>query len=455
LPAQLAGRRALLLGAYVTLALIASALIVAGALLARPRLAGGRPPPAEGWLAVAGDALALLILSLASLQFLLSSRYHWMERPWGLDRLLRLHRRMGPVIGLLVITHPSVLAAALALLADARSSDLFAHFADGAVWLGALAAAAVGVQLLTTYFVEEMGLTFERWRAVHQAAVVVVVAGFLHAWDIGPHFARPGLVGAIAAGWLGVALATVVYRKVVKPARLRRQAYRVVEVRQETHDTWTVRMAPPAGEVFSYLPGQFIFLTLYRQGFRPEEHPFTLSSSPASRDAITVTPKAIGDFTSTIKETRPGDLAAIDGPYGRFTYLDVADRPLLLISGGVGITPFASYLRHVRDTRSATDVLLIDANKASADILFRTELEEIAASCPSVRIVHVLSAAEASWEGPRGYVDEAFLRQHVPDIADRVIFLCGPPAMMRLVRQTLSRLGVPPSHIRFEEFRLR
>jgi predicted ferric reductase len=436
------------LGAYVALALLASALIVAGALLAPS-------PLAEGWLAVAGDALALLILSLASLQFLLSSRYHWMERPWGLDRLLRLHRRMGPVIGLLVISHPSVLVAALALLPNARSSDLFAHFADGAVWLGALAAGAVGVQLFTTYFVEEMGLTFERWRAVHQGALVVVVAGFLHAWDIGPHFVRPSVVGAIATGWLGVVLATVAYRKVVKPARLRRQAYRVVEVRQETHDTWTVCLAPPVGEVFPYLPGQFIFLTLHRRGFRPEEHPFTLSSSPARRDAITVTPKAIGDFTSTIKETRPGDLAAIDGPYGRFTYLDVADRPLLLISGGVGITPFASYLRHVRDTHAPTDVLLVDANKASADILFRTELEEIAASCPNVRLVHVLSSPDPGWEGPRGYVDEAFLREHVPDIAGRVVFLCGPPPMMRLLRQTLARLGVPPSHVRFEEFRLR
>jgi ferredoxin-NADP reductase len=262
-------------------------------------------------------------------------------------------------------------------------------------------------------------------------------------------------VGAIATGWLGVVLATVVYRKVVKPAWLRRQAYRVVEVRQETHDTWTVCMAPRQGEAFAYLPGQFIFLTLHRQGFRSEEHPFTLSSSPARRDAISVTPKAIGDFTSTIKETRPGDLAAIDGPYGRFTYLDVADRPLLLISGGVGVTPFASYLRHVRDTHAPTNVLLVDANKTSADIVFRTELEEIAASCPNVRLVHVLSAAEATWEGPRGYVDEAFLREHVPDIAGRVVFLCGPPPMMRLLRQTLARLGVPPSHIRFEEFRLR
>lgn len=444
----MAGQRAALLAAYIASALLGSALIVAGALLADSSAA-------EGWLAVAGDALALLILSLASLQFLLSSRYHWMERSWGLDRLLRLHRRMGPVVGLLVLAHPSVLAAALALLAGARSSPLYAHFADGAVWLGVVAAGAVGVQLLTTYFVAEMGLTFERWRTVHQGAVVVVVAGFLHASGIGPHFARPRLVAAIAAGWLGVVLATVAYTKVVKPRRLRRQAYRVVDVAQETPDTWTVRMAPRAGEVFPYLPGQFIFLTLHRHGFPPEEHPFTLSSSPARRDAITVTPKAIGDFTSTIKETRPGDLAAIDGPYGRFTYLDVADRPLLLIAGGVGITPFASYLRHLRDTQATTDVLLIDANKTSADIIFRPELEQIAASCPNVRVIHVLSAPEPTWEGPRGYVDEASLRQHVPDIARRVVFLCGPPPMMRLLRQALARLGVPPSHIRFEEFRLK
>ena len=440
-----ARQRLLLIVAYVVCALAGSALVVGGALLAES-------PPDAGWLTVVGDALALLLLSLASLQFLLSSRFHWMERPWGLDRLLRLHRRMGPVIGLLVLGHPLVLARALQVLPDASTSELHLHFSHWGVWLGVVAALAIGVQLVTTYFVEEIGLTYERWRRIHNVAVIVVVAGFLHAWLLAPHVARLPIV-ALVTCWLTLVLATVVYTKFIKPRLLPR--YHVTTVVQETHDTWTVRMAPPEGEVFDYLPGQFIFLTLYRKGFAPEEHPFTISSPPSERGAIAVTPKAIGDFTATIKDTKPGDLAAIDGPYGRFTYLGLREHPLLLISGGVGITPFASYLRHIRDTDAPTDVVLIDANKTEADIIFRKELDDLAAARANVRIVHVLSKPQEGWPGERGFVDEALIHRCVSDISDRIVFLCGPPRMMAAVRRALISLAVPSSRIRTEEFRLK
>ena len=420
--------------------------MVTGALLAEAA-------PEDGWVPVVGDALGVLILSLASLQFLLSSRFHWLEEPWGLDRLLWLHRRMGPVIGLLVLAHPSLLASALTLLGQGGAPHLARSFGHWCVWLGVLSAAAVGVQVLTTYFVEEMGLTYERWRAIHNGALVVVLAAFGHAWIMGPHVRAMPVLALLVAAWPVVALGTIVYTTLIKPGLLPR--YVVTGVVQETHDTWTVEMAPRQGRVFEYRPGQFIFLTLDRKGFPPEEHPFTLSSSPAASDAITVTPKAVGDFTATIKDTRPGDMARIDGPYGRFTYLDVAGEPLLLISGGVGVTPFASYLRHIRDTGGATDVVLIDANKTAADIIFREEFDSLAAACANIRIVYVLSEGDHAWEGERGYVDEALLRRCVPDIDRRVCFLCGPPPMTAMVRKALARLGVPRSRVRFEEFRLK
>lgn len=441
-----AAQRTLLVSAYVVCALAGSTLVIGSALLAHT-------PPEEGWVTVVGDALALLILSLVSLQFLLSSRFHWMERPWGLDRLLWLHRRMGPVIGLLVLTHPLVLASALQALSDAEGTELHAHFTHWGVWLGVLGATAVAVLLVTTYFVEEIGLTYERWRAIHNLALVVVLAGFLHAWAIGPHVAPVSLVAVVVTAWALVAVGTIVHTTFIKPRLLPR--YRVADVTQETHDTWTVRMAPPEGEVFDFLPGQFIFLTLYRQGFPPEEHPFTISSPPTGRDSVTVTAKAIGDFTATIKDTRPGDLAAIDGPYGRFTYVGVREQALLLISGGVGITPFASCLRHIRDTNGPTDVVLIDANKTEADIIFRRELDELAGCNPNTRIVHVLSEPGGDWAGERGFVDENLLRRQVADITSRLVFLCGPPPMMSAARRTLADLGVPGSRIRTEEFRLK
>lgn len=433
----------MLAGAYALAGLAGAGLVLVGA-------GGGGEP---GWVKATGGALGVLVFSLVSLQFLLSSRFHWMERPWGLDRLLWLHRRMGLVIGLLVLLHPALLAVALSARGGVREGELSQHFGHWGVWLGVVAAGALLVQIVTTYFAEEIGLSYERWRAVHNVVAVVVLAGFAHAWAVGPHVYGASVVTAGLAAGLVVSVGVVVYRRFVKPRTLPR--YRVTEVLQETHDTWTLWMAPTRGEVLDYLPGQFIFLTLYREGFPAEEHPFTISSSPTRRGAIAVTPKAVGDFTSTIGLTKPGDTALIDGPYGRFTYLRVAHRPLLLISGGVGITPFASYLRHLRDTDARTDVVLIDANETQADIIFRRELDDLEAACPHVRIVYVLSGPEPDWTGERGYVDEDLLRRCVPDLGRRVVFLCGPPQMMTLARGALVGLGVPRSRIRTEEFKLK
>jgi len=439
-----AGRRLILLWAYVTAALLGSALVVGSTLRG--------DGPAAGWTVITADAVGVLIISLVALQFVLSSRFRWIERPWGLDRLLRFHRRMGLVLGILVLTHPSVLGLALAGLKNAEQSNLYRNFQEEGVWLGALAAGLVLLQLLTTHYAEEL-FSYERWRAFHKLAVVIVLVGFFHAWEMGVGVGALEAPALVVAAWLAIALMTIIYTTFVRPGRLPR--YRVIEVTQETHDTWTLRMAPPEGEVFDYLPGQFMFLTLYRKGFEPEEHPFTISSSPTERRWVSVTPKNIGDFTATIKDTEPGDVARIEAPYGRLTYLGDAHRPLLFITGGIGITPIASYLRHIRDTKAAVDVVFIDANRTEGDIVFRRELDALAAAHEGIRIIHVLSEPDHDWDGPTGYVDEQLIRKHVPDLAERVVFLCGPPPMMKTVRKALAALGLPPARIHYEEFRLR
>jgi ferredoxin-NADP reductase len=231
-----------------------------------------------------------------------------------------------------------------------------------------------------------------------------------------------------------------------------------VEVKQEIHNVWTVKMAPPEGGLlYDYLPGQFHFITFHRGGNLPvEEHHWTISSSPYQKAFISSTIKESGDFTSTIGLTRPGDKAVVQGPFGRFSYvLHAEDKDIVFIAGGIGITPFIGMLRHMRDTKADLNVLVLYANRSEKDIVFREELAQMAADeRPRLTVVHVLGNPGTDWTGEKGYVDREKMERHVGPVESKGFYVCGPPPMSAKIIETLLSMGVPYSRIRREIFSL-
>jgi predicted ferric reductase len=216
--------------------------------------------------------------------------------------------------------------------------------------------------------------------------------------------------------------------------------------------------APESEQIYDYQPGQFQFITLHRSGGLPvEEHHWTISSSPAQKEYIGSTIKESGDFTSTIGKTAAGDTATVEGPFGRFSYTYYPqDKEYVFIAGGIGITPLISMLRHMRDTGKDAKVLLIYANRAQKDIVFRSELAEMeAGSRPRLTAVHVLSRPEPGWTGRSGRLDPDGIAELTGrDSAEKAYYVCAPPALARVVVGGLRSMGVPYSRIRSEEFSL-
>ena len=425
-------------------ALIALPLIVA---------AVSRPLTDHGFVYELGRSFALAGLALLALQFVLSARLHWVERPYGLDGLLGYHKAMAVLALALILFHPVLLAAGGAGWGLLTSLDV-----PWRIWLGKFALLLLLIQVFGSVFRPRLRVGFERWRLLHNQATVIFGLAFVHGWYTGGDL-RESAMQSLWAAMLGIAAVSYGYHKLVRPVVLRRGAYRVAEVSQETHNVWTLRLAPPPGRTIPpYRPGQFHFLTLWRRerGLPAEEHPFTISSSP-TKDHLASTIKESGDFTATIGRTHAGDLVSVHGPFGRFTYtLYPEQTDLVFIAGGIGITPFMSMLRHMRDTEAERDVLLVYGNRTEADIAFRDELEGIAASDrPRLRLVHVLSHADGAWEGETGYVDRAMLERLTGDrLARSMYYICGPPPMMTRVIPALRGLGVPPERIAFERFSL-
>lgn len=395
-----------------------------------------------------GKAAGLAAAALLMLQFTLSARLKVLDRAVGVDRLMRVHRLLGPTAVCLALLHPLLVYASETHSAEALSWRQWPQM------LGAFTLLLLTASLSTTWGKSFLQLRYESWRWIHRVAFAAVAIIVVHAAMLGSD-----LQAAWSRSlWLGAAFAygaLFLWAKVAKPCRLRQRPFHVRAVTRLCHNVWEVRVRPQNPPLFAYQPGQFAFLGLHRAEGPNEQHPFTISSSPTSRDELIFTIKASGDFTSTIGRTRPNDGATVDGPYGRFSYLSWPDADsLILIAGGVGITPILSGLRHIRDTGGDKPITLIWANRTRRDIFLRAELDEIRQAVSGL-VVHHLLSDEPDYDGPRGYLNRALLARLLPDVPPHAhVMLCGPPPMMDAVSKALRQLGMRPGRIHTERFAL-
>ncbi len=397
-----------------------------------------------------GLSVALVGFAMLLMQFVLSSRAKWLDRRFEMGLVYQFHRATGIIAGVLLLTHPLLLAA------GRRGWPLLIGLHQHLyIWLGRGALLALVLLAVQAAVRARLKLEYQKWQISHSLlSVAVLVSGFLHVVQAGGDWKLAG-IKVLWFSLAGAAVLAYAWRRLGLPRSLKQQPYRVTDVRQEADGVYTVSAAPPPGvKVPAYLPGQYQYLTFHRDGHPAEEHPFTLSSSPTQPGVLSSTIKGSGDFTKTIGEIRPGDTVLADAPYGRFSYLLHPDEAsLVFLAGGIGVTPFISMLRHLRDTCTPKNVLLLYANQTEGDIAFREELSDLEAeSAPSFSVSHFLSKPGDGWRGERGRINEEALRRLVPDISGKGFYLCGPPAFIQGLAKALHQLGVPASRIYYESF---
>jgi predicted ferric reductase len=406
----------------------------------------------------AADLAALIAIAVLSIQFVLSARLRWIEKPFGLDRIMLFHRFMAISALSLLLLHPLLLAA------DPRGDDgwklLYSFSLEGEGWKIIIGKAALIMLLITacvSLFRLFLKVEYQLWLRLHNIlALCILAGGFIHGLLIGPHVGGNIPMKTLWVIYPALALGVLFYNRFFRAAALKARAYLVSNVKKETDSVWTLTMtAPGKSPVYEYIPGQFHFITLYRAAdAHHEQHPFTISSSPAGRTEISSSIKESGDYTASIGKTVVGDRAALLGPFGRFSYaLHPSERNLVFIAGGIGITPLMSMVRYMRDTNDPREVLLLYGNRKEKDIAFRQELEEIAEKgVPRLRVVHVLNQADDTWRGERGQISVDLIKKECKSLDGRVFYLCGPPVMMMGLVKNLKKAGVKHRTIRYERF---
>ena len=401
-----------------------------------------------------GLVLSLAGFAMLALQPVLSARMKWLDRLFGLDRIYRFHKAMAVTAGVFILIHPVALALDLGDFSLLTGID-WPWF----ILLGKLGALVVVVIVLSSLLYTVIRLTYERWRWLHNLAALALLAiGMIHGWLSGRDLAMPLMQGIFIA-LLALGAGAYVAHKLIGPALRRRSSrmYTVAGVQREADRVWTLELAPPehAGGL-RHLPGQFQFISLER-GRRREEHPFTIASGNLTETTHASTIKESGDFTATIKEARSGERVAVQGPFGRFSYvLHPDEKDFVFLAGGIGMTPFMSMLRHMKAARSEARVLLLYANRSEADIAFRAELDALSREVrPKLEVVQVLENPPQGWDGESGRIDRALIERHLGgSVAGKAFYVCGPPPMMNILIPLLRRMGIPGRHLHSERFAL-
>jgi ferredoxin-NADP reductase len=224
----------------------------------------------------------------------------------------------------------------------------------------------------------------------------------------------------------------------------------VLAVFDETPEIRTFRIARPEG--FDFRPGQFLTVRVQLDG-RAVTRCYSISSAPAARGYLEISVRRQGAVSQMLHATvRPGSTLAVRPPAGAFVYPEADERPLVLVSGGVGCTPMISMLRHAIACDPSRPVVYVHSAKTEADVAFRHELALVARRHPQVRVVIALTRASGSPQFYAGRVDEKLVRQVVPDPLQSLFYVCGPAGMIDGTKAILRGMGVPAPQVRSEAF---
>jgi ferredoxin-NADP reductase/DMSO/TMAO reductase YedYZ heme-binding membrane subunit len=320
----------------------------------------------------------------------------------------------------------------------------------------------------------------KRWKLLHRLVYVVATAGAIHfamlvkadltrpiafavpiallfAWRLGAHYfqlRRESYQFRNPASPAPVPASTGA--PVAKPKHWSGQLC-VVKVFQETPDVRTFRLVSSAGPrlPFDFLPGQYLNLSFVIDG-KKVNRSYTIASSPTRIGSCELTVKREPKGTASRHlhdRVDAGTLVNVYAPAGRFTFTGAEADSLVMIAGGVGITPLMAKIRYLTDIGWTGQIYLVYSVKTERDIIFQDELDYLRSRFPNLHVTVTLTRAEGSsggWE--RGRISRELLHRVVPQISTRRVHICGPTEMTERTRQMLLDLGVPAESIKSESF---
>lgn len=227
---------------------------------------------------------------------------------------------------------------------------------------------------------------------------------------------------------------------------------RVTAKRMLSHDVIGLTVRLPKGETFRYLPGQYVDFLL-DDGRRRSFSIANASSTSLPQELelhLRVTPQ--GRFAHWVQHQMPDQaILRFEGPLGAFYLREDSERPILLMAGGTGFAPVKAMVEHWITLGLARPVHLFWGAREAGDLYLDALARQWAQEQSNFRYTPVLSEPDAEWNGERGFVHEALLRQY-PDLSAQEVYMSGPPVMVRAGKKAFSAAGLDADHLYYDSF---
>ncbi len=416
-------------------------------------------PGRSGRAVYLGQALGSMSVVMMSLALVLVSLGRHLEGLFGgLDRVMMWHRRLAIAGAALILPHiplatnannrgdisPLAIASAVALSLmtlwtlgpsiRARTRTRRTHDRVPLEASGGRLARARGL-------VAHRLANYDYWRLFHRVSVAVIVMGAIHGATDSTLDSLPWL------RWshLGIALlglAAYAYYETLGRAQQPSYDYVISRIATTSGGVTELELSP-VGPRLQFTPGQFAVLS-FPGGLEARRHPFTITSSPHD-PSLRFSVKSLGDFTSLLPHrVHPGNGITVQGPFGRMDHSQ-GTATQVWIAGGVGVTPFMSWLRSLDEVPITGSVHFFYSVRSRHGDPFIDEIEQITAAHPEIttRII-------ATEDGP--HLTPQDIAKTVGDLRAATVYMAGPPTMQKVLRHGLIHAGLRRSRFHTEHF---
>jgi predicted ferric reductase len=398
----------------------------------------------QGVITLLSRFAALIGTYLVLLALLVIARIPWVEKSLGFDKLVAYHRKLGPVIYLLISAHVLLVIVGYSL-ADGKS--LWAELLDLLQNYSWMAQASVGFLLMSLISITSTNalrrrFKYEHWWNIHLLSYFAVMLSFMHQILNGSLFIFNSLA---KTWWIGLYIyacfALVMWRFLLPLIRSVRHHLVVDHLVHENPNVVSIYISGRNLNSLHARGGNFFEWRFLTRGIWSQAHPYSLSASP-SNEMMRITVKNLGDHSWALSKLRPGTRVLAEGPYGILTASRAVGKKILLVGAGVGITPIRAIMK---DFPKDAQIDLIYRVIHEEELILRKELDELDKE-DRMRVHYLVGTPE---KFPMAAKDLLAL---IPHIAECDVFVCGPPGLAKLVRHSVESLGVKSSKFHNEAF---
>lgn len=401
-------------------------------------------------------AFGLMAFSLLLFEIILASRPGILENKTGLQSLYAIHGAAAILTVLTGIIHIAmeIVRVKIGNFAIPTAPLGFLGF------LLLLIATLMGILYLSVTFISKSPRLMrrkegphkrERALTLHRLSLLAAVLLFGHILSM-PPIRENLLFTAFLSFYFVVVLFVFGYAKV----KSHRATHLLTCQELSTPDVHKMTFESIDRKPFKYRAGQYVFVRFVASALPKESHPFSMVSAPhAGETSFILMAKESGDYTGMLGQLKPGDQASIEGPYGNFwkNSLAAKDSPLVLLAGGIGITPHLSILQEQLSADPKRPIHLIWGAATLQDTFDLDLFQSMEEENPHFKF-HLILSKETHPLYPHGHISAAYLSEIGIQAlyAEADFLICGPPGMMKAIRSTLIEKGVEASRIHLEKF---